>query len=140
MPSFTTTYEGNMLFSTCVGSHEVEVDSPLTMGGADRAATAPQMMIAALGSCSAMFAVQYCTQAGIDCEGLSVTVSFDAVQKPVHFHSFRITVELPNGVTGPRRKALIRAIEQCPVHLTMEAFNGSTIEVRDQEDLEKGAA
>jgi uncharacterized OsmC-like protein len=140
MPSFTTTHEGHMLFSTRFGDRTVEVDAPPAMGGADRAPTAPQLMIAALGSCAASFAAQYCTQAGIDSEGLTVSVSFDVTERPLLFKDFKITLDLPNASCGPRRRALQRAMEQCPVHLTMEAFNGSEIEIRDRDDLREGAA
>lgn len=140
MPSFTTTYNGNMHFSTQLGAHVVDADAPLSMGGADRDATPPQLMVAALGSCSALFAVQYCSQAGIDSTGLTVSVEFEVLEKPTRFTDFRITLDLPNASCGARRKALQRALEQCPVHMTMEAFDGSEIVIRDREDLGLGEA
>jgi len=131
MPVFSTTYEGQMLFSTTLGEHTVMVDSPLSMGGADRAPTSPQLFVASLGSCIATFVLQYCLQTGINCEGLSVDVAFEPVGKPVRFEDFSVTINLPHGEVGERRQALERVVEQCPIHLTMEAFRGLEIEIND---------
>ena len=133
MPVFTTQYEGQMLFSTELGEHTVTVDTPLSMGGADRAPTSPQVFVASLGSCIATFVVQYCLQAGIDCDGLSVDVAFEPTGKPVLFTDFVVSVNLPKGECGERVQALKRVVEQCPIHRTMEAFKGLEIEVNGAE-------
>ena len=136
MPTLISKHQGMNLFSTEIGEHVVEVDVPLSKGGADRAPTAPQVMIAAIGSCVGTFAAEYCNNSGIDTTDLSVEVDFSIVEKPLRLGPIKIRVLLPKGDAGPRLAAVQRAASQCTLHNTFTHFEGMEVEVHDKTTLE----
>jgi len=131
MPTLTTVHEGYNLFSTTIGEHVVETDIPLSMGGADRAPTAPQLFIASLGACIASFVVSYCQRVGVDITDLAVDFDFELEEKPIRLTALKATVRLPHATLGDRLDAVRRAAEQCTLHHTLELFEGLTVEVKD---------
>ena len=132
MPKFLTHHLGDLLFETRVGEHVVRNDVPLSMGGAERAPTPPQLLVCALGGCVAAFVATYCRQVGLDDTDLSVETSFDKVENPSRLVGFRVRVFLPNATVGKREAAIRRVIEMCPVHGSLEAFEGLEIEIVDR--------
>ena len=136
MPTLTSKHQGMNLFSTEIGEHVVDVDVPLSKGGADRAPTAPQVMIAAIGSCIGTFAAEYCNNAGIDTTDLSVEVDFSILENPLRLGPIKVRVLLPHGEAGPRLAAVQRAASQCTLHNTFTHFEGMEVEVRDKAMLE----
>jgi len=119
MGKVTTHYKGDMLFGTTLGSHEVLIDVPTGMGGQDRGPTPPEFFVASLGSCVAALVANYCNQAGLNSEGLSVDVTFDKVADPTRLANINVEVNLPNADVKGREKALLRVAERCPVHETL---------------------
>jgi len=127
MAKITTHYKGDMLFGTKLGSHEILIDVPASMGGQDRGPTPPEFFVASLGSCIAAFVANYCIQSGIDATGMSVDVLFDKVDDPTRLVNLKVQVNLPLGELNGREKALLRVAEHCPVHETMCHLDGVEI-------------
>ena len=135
MASITTTYQGDLLFETHMGNHNIQIDVPASMGGSDRGPTPPELFIASLGSCIGAFAANYCQKAGIDTTDMSVDLSFEKVLDPVRLVDLKATVRLPHGDCERRQKAILRVAEHCPVHETITALEGIEIELIGQEQL-----
>ncbi len=131
MATVTTTYVGDMLFETQLGSHTITIDVPAPMGGSDRAPTPPEYFVASLGSCVAAFVANYCRQHDIDSTGLAVDVSFDKVENPTRLTDIKVTVKLPRADCGKRRGALMRVAEHCPVHETIEMAEVISFELQE---------
>ena len=119
MAKVTTQYKGDMLFGTKLGSHEVLIDVPGSMGGKDRGPTPPEFFVASLGSCVAALVANYCDQSGLSAEGLSVDVTFDKVDDPTRLDNVAVEINLPNADVAGREKAILRVAEHCPVHATI---------------------
>lgn len=66
-----------MLFETTLCKHTILMDVPAAMGGADRAATPPQVFVASIGACVAALVADYCRHHDLDLTGLQVEVDFD---------------------------------------------------------------
>ena len=136
MPTITTVYKGDMLFETQIGSHTVVSDVPAKMGGKDRAPTPPQMFVASLGACIGAFVAAYCGSSGINNDDLKVDVSFDMADNPTRMRNIQARVYLPQGSCKGREKAVHRAAEHCPVHSSIDLFDGLDIEIVDSEKVE----
>jgi putative redox protein len=119
MAKISTYHQGDMLFSTQLGKHNVLIDVPPSMGGSDRGPTPPEFFVASLGSCVAALVANYCNNAGIDTEGLAVDVTFDKVEDPARLSNVQVLIHLPNGDVNGREKAILRVAERCPVHETI---------------------
>ncbi len=135
MPSIITSYAGEMSFRTRLGSHELVVDVPPSMGGQDRGPTPPELFVASLGSCVAAFVASYCERTGLDTEGLSVDVTFEKAEDPTRLTDLRVIVNLPHATCGERERALRRVAAHCPVHETIATMSDVAIEIRDQTVL-----
>jgi putative redox protein len=119
MPEMTVKHVGDMKFETQMGNHKLIIDVPPEMNGKDRGPTPPQLFIASLSSCIAVFATSYCKNTGINAEGLSVTLSFDKLKEPTRLGNFKAAIKIPKGEVGKRDKAVIHAASHCPIHETI---------------------
>ena len=121
MPEITVQHLGDMAFETHIGNHKLTIDLPPENNGKDRGHTPPQLFIASLSSCIAAFAASYCNNAGINSEGLSVTLSYDKLTNPSLLGNFKARIKVPNGDPEKREKAIIRAAEHCLIHETIHS-------------------
>ena len=133
MAQITTYYKGDMLFESKLGEHSVLIGVPLSMGGADRGPTPPQLFIASLGACVGAFVANYCGKSGIDVSNMTVDVSFDKVEDPTRLVNLKVKVNLPNGDCEKRQRALLRVAEHCPVHETIATLEGINIEINGKK-------
>lgn len=119
MAEITVKHMGDMKFETQIGNHQIIIDVPSEMGGKNRGPTPPQLFVASLSSCIAVFATSYCNNAGIDADGLSVSLSFDKLDNPTRLGNFKARINIPKGDVGKRKKAVIHAASHCPIHETI---------------------
>jgi uncharacterized OsmC-like protein len=120
-----------MLFETQLGKHNVLIDVPPSMGGSDRGPTPPEFFVASLGSCVAALVANYCNNAGLDANGLSVDVSFDKADDPTRLANLNVVINLPNAKINGREAAIRRVAERCPVHETIASMDSVGISVRN---------
>ena len=121
MPEITVKHVGDMAFETQIGTHKLTIDLPPENNGKDRGPTAPQLFIASLSSCIAIFAASYCKTAGINTEGLSVTLSYDKLTNPTLLGNFKAVITIPKGNVGNKEKGIIRAAQHCLIHETIRS-------------------
>jgi len=119
MPEITVHHRGDMQFETTIGNHRLTIDVPPEMKGKDRGPTPPELFVASLSSCIAVFATSYCNNAGINTEGLSVTLSFDKLKDPTRLGKFKAVIKIPQDEVGKRDKAVVHAASHCPIHETI---------------------
>lgn len=99
-----------------VGSHRIRADEPTEMGGGDTGPAPHELLLAALGSCTAMTLKVYAERKGWPLRDVHVTlggVSADGV--------FTITRQLTidGDLDTEQRQRLIEIAEKCPVHKTL---------------------
>lgn len=140
MTTLTTYYQGDMLFRSKLGNHEILIDVPASMGGSDRGPTPPEIFIASLGSCVGAFVAQYCARSEIDARDMTVDVTFDKAENPTRLVNLKIRVNLPNGQCNNREKALRRVAEHCPVHETISTMEGIEMEIVGGKEVQPALA
>ena len=127
MPEITVQHKGDMQFETTIGNHRLIIDVPPEMQGKDRGLTPPQLFVASLASCIAVFATAYCNNAGIDTEGLTTTLNYDKLMDPSRLGNFKAVITIPQGDVGKREKAVLHAAKHCPIHETIRLSPGVEI-------------
>lgn len=121
MSEITVRHVGDMEFETQIGKHKLTIDIPPENKGKDRGPTPPQLFIASLASCIAVFAASYCNTAGINSEGLTVQLSYDKLTQPSLLGNFKAVITIPHGDVGTKEKSVIRAAEHCLIHETIRS-------------------
>lgn len=111
---------GEVQFEIKARKHTIVCDQPENMGGFDEGMTPPELMLSALGSCAAYYAVAYLKKKGVDTIGTRVQVSADKVPNPMRMDNFRISLTVPITLTEEHRAGLDQAVHRCLIHNTLQ--------------------
>lgn len=125
------TGDGGLRFAANIRGHRVVTDQPHWAGGDDSAAMPLELMSAALGTCVALYAHQFCATRGIPHEGLRVEVRSESAAAPKRIGRFEVRVILPEDLPAHYRPAIERAVRSCPVHNTLMHAPVIEVEVMD---------
>lgn len=116
-------------FTVQARSHTIHCDQPLENGGDDSAMTPPELMLAALGSCAAFYAVQYLSTRKLVETGVEVSVTADKLMQPARLGNFRIHVACPIHLTEEQSQGLMRSVQHCLIHNTLLSLPEIKIEL-----------
>jgi ribosomal protein S12 methylthiotransferase accessory factor len=113
------TLEGDKRVSTRVGDHLIMTDQPTKSGGADSAPAPFDLFMASIATCAGFYVQSYCQNKGIDCSGitLSLTTRQDDARKKIK--AFIITIRIPDDLPDHLHKTLCKVAEQCAVTKTI---------------------
>ena len=110
--------------------HTLVSDEPLEVGGTNTGATPYDLVLAALGACTAMTLRMYADRKQWPLEGVVVRLhhgrshAADEQQcedRPVRLDHIERTLELTGPLTDEQRVRLAEIAERCPVHRTLDA-------------------
>jgi uncharacterized OsmC-like protein len=118
-PTITAEAEGGVRITATVRGHRVETDQPVPAGGEDAAAMPLELLGAALATCAALYAHQFCATRRIPSEGLRVEVDTEQAKAPRRIARFDLRVHLPAGFPEEYVEALERAVRACPAMNTL---------------------
>jgi putative redox protein len=114
-------HEGGLCFSVQVRGHCFLVDMPKDSKGEDRGPSPADLMTAAMGACMGMHMVLYCQTAGINGQGMEISMVYNLVEEKGHRRISVVTgdITLPQD-PGARKAALLRATENCIARNTLK--------------------
>jgi putative redox protein len=118
---------GNVQFKIQTRSHTVLCDQPTENNGDDTGMTPPELLLAALGSCAAYYAVEYLKTRKLADSGVEVSVTADKVKPPARLDNFHIRIACPVALTEDQIAGLTRSVKHCLVHNTL--LNTPSIEL-----------
>jgi putative redox protein len=110
--------------------HTLVADEPLDAGGTDAGATPYDLVLAALGACTAMTLRMYADRKQWPLEGVAVHMHHarshaddeqHCENRPVRLDTIERTLELSGPLTHEQRVKLAEIAERCPVHRTLDA-------------------
>lgn len=116
---------GGRQFEASARGHRLLCDQPLDHGGKDEGMTPPEILLSALGTCAAYYAVDYLKARQLECKDLAIRVTAGKATQPARMSGFQIEVTAP-GLEPARRESLLRALKVCLIHNTLTA--GATVE------------
>ena len=99
------------------------------MGGKDRAMTPPQYFLASVASCTAAFVAKYCNVAGLNCEGMTVSIEYEKIEQPLRLGNIKMKVKLPHCENKEKLPAIQRSAEHCVIHETLNMYEGIKTEI-----------
>ena len=100
-------------------SHTILCDQPAENGGEDRGMTPPELLLASLGSCAALYAVQYLKTRNLAENGVEVSVTAEKLKSPARVGNFQIHVACPVSLTEEQTEGLMRSVHHCLIHNTL---------------------
>jgi putative redox protein len=118
-PPIVVTHEGGLRFSAQARSHRIVTDQSQEADGTDTGPTPVELLGAALGSCVALYAQQFCQVRELPFEGMKVEVRQRKESNPSRVGEFSVRLMMPEQL--PERYALLlgKVIRSCPVHNTL---------------------
>ena len=112
------------------GGHTLVADEPIEAGGTDEGATPYDLILAALGACTAMTLRMYADRKKWPLESVIVRLHHDrshaadeqqCANRPVRLDQIERTLEISGPLTHEQRVKLAEIAERCPVHRTLDA-------------------
>jgi uncharacterized OsmC-like protein len=103
-------------FSVKTRTHELVSDQPVENGGKDTGMTPPELLLGALGTCAAYYAVEYLQMRKLAEAGVKVRVTAEKLNQPARLGGFVVTVSCPVPLTDAHNQGLLRAVHHCLIH------------------------
>jgi uncharacterized OsmC-like protein len=110
--------------------HSLLCDQPAENGGSDEGMTAPELLLASLGSCAAFYAVQYLKARNLGDAGVEVLVNAEELKAPARLGNFTIEIHCPVSLTDEQQMGMVRAVHSCMVHNTLMSVPEIAIELK----------
>lgn len=118
------------------GDHSIIADEPVDSGGQNMGPTPYDLLMASLGTCTAMTLRMYADFKKLPLEAVEVHLSYakehaedcekSAHEKPLKIDTFYREIELIGELTNVQKEKLLQIANRCPVHKTLL----STIEIK----------
>ena len=116
------------------GGHEFVADEPRAVGGTDAGPSPYELLLAALGACTAMTLRLYIERKKLPITAVEVLLSFDRIhardcescaaerrERDDEVHHISRLIHVTGEVTEEQRQRLLYIAGRCPVHLTLHA-------------------
>jgi uncharacterized OsmC-like protein len=124
-----TTGEG-LRTEVSAGGHALVADEPENLGGTDEGPNPYDLLLAALGGCTAMTLRMYADRKGWPLESVTVRLSQDRIHakdceecetEEGRIDRIRREIELGGPLEEKQRRRLVEIADMCPVHRTLKA-------------------
>ena len=117
MATTSVVWKEGMHFCTKVESGELMCDESSEVGKAYP--SAPELLMASLGSCTASALVYFAQRHDIALEGMRVDLDWEGAEGPHRIGEIDVRVSLPESVSESERTTLERVAHACLIHNTL---------------------
>ena len=100
--------------------HTWHADEPADMGGADTAPTPMQLMLSALGACTAITVQMYAGRKQWPLTFVDVDLKLNPDGKPADGNQITRSITLHGDLDDEQRQRLLQIANACPVHKLLE--------------------
>jgi uncharacterized OsmC-like protein/alpha/beta superfamily hydrolase len=124
----TETREGKFQQEVAMGPHRILADEPITAGGFDTGPSPYDLLLASLGTCTAMTLRLYADQKGLPLARTSVRLSHEKIYatdcatcetKEGKIDRIERVITLEGDLNEAQRARLLQIADKCPVHRTL---------------------
>src|SRR5215471_1859101 len=119
---------GSLVQDISIGSHRMQADEPLEVGGTDTGPTPYGLILAGLGACTSMTLEMYARRKGWPLESVTVRLRHkkiyaedcaDCETKEGMIDRIEREIELTGVLNGEQKAKLMEIADKCPVHRTL---------------------
>jgi putative redox protein len=115
------------------GSHHFAADVPADKGGNDTAATPHEMLMGALGACTAITVEMYAQRKEWPLKGVNVKVTEEVIEVDgKKISKFIREIDLEGNLTAEQIDGLKAIADKCPIHKILTAQNQVTTAVANK--------
>jgi uncharacterized OsmC-like protein/alpha-beta hydrolase superfamily lysophospholipase len=134
----TETHQGRFQQAITVGPHRLTADEPIDAGGLDTGPNPYDLLLAALGACTAMTVRLYAEHKKLPLEQVAVTLRHQKIHaadcetcetKEGKIDRIDRTIAFAGNLDAAQRRRLLEIADKCPVHRTLT----SEIDIRTAE-------
>lgn len=127
------TSESGFTTDVKAGKHHFRADEPVSVGGADHGPSPYDLLLAALGTCTAMTLRMYADRKGWPLKEVVVQLCHEKLHKEdlgnkSYIDYMERSIELKGDLDGKQRKRLLDIANKCPVHKSLHG----TVEVHTE--------
>ncbi|MES2419139.1 MAG: OsmC family protein [Bacteroidota bacterium] len=98
------------------GGHFIYADEPAALGGTDEGMTPGALLLASLGSCTAITIRMYADRKGFPLETISIELSICPEDKMDKSTTITRKIEFTGALTDEQRERLLLIADKCPIH------------------------
>jgi putative redox protein len=117
MATTTVLWKEGMHFCTHVESGQLMCDESSEVGKAYP--SAPELLMASLGSCIGSVLVYFSTRHDIDLEGMRIDLDWQVAERPHRIGEIRVAVGVPRALGKEQISTLERVAHSCLIHNTL---------------------
>ena len=123
-----------------VGSHRLSADEPPHLGGSDLGPNPYDLLLASLGTCTAMTLTMYARRRDIPLRGVTTRLRHSRIHADDcaacetdkgKLDSIELSIELDGPLSEEQRSTLLEVAHKCPVHRTLTSEKVITIDAGD---------
>lgn len=119
MPVTTISYKQGMQFEAKNRDHLTLTDLSVEKKGQNQGPTPPELFVSGLGSCIGVYLAMYCQQHQISCEGLTVKLSWEPIEKPTRIGPIDVDIKFGQPVPADKKQVLLNVARSCLIHNTL---------------------
>jgi putative redox protein len=113
----TVVWKQGMHFCSQVPSGQLMCDESSHVGAVHP--SAPELLLASLGSCTGSVLVAFAARHDIPLEGMQIALDWQIAERPHRIGKITIAVSVPESVSEPQRETLERVAHACLIHNTL---------------------
>ena len=113
----TVVWKEGMHFCTTTPSGELMCDESSEVGAAYP--SAPELLMASLGSCMGSVLVYFAERHDIPLQGMEIKLDWEIAERPHRIGKIAIDIALPGELPDQRRQTLERVAHACLIHNTL---------------------
>jgi uncharacterized OsmC-like protein len=113
----TVVWKEGMHFCAHTDSGQVMCDESAPIGKAFP--SAPELLMASLGSCIGSVLVTFADRHDVDLEGMAIGLKWKTADRPYRIGEIAVSVNIPKGVPPRARDTLTRVANACLIHNTL---------------------
>ncbi len=132
MPNVKVVPKEKMLFHATCRDFEMDIDVPESMGGGARAPLPSELLLWAMGSCSATLITRYFNNIGMDSSGIEIDVECEKVG--MKLLDFKTKVSITDPEKKGHEENIKKLVRNGVISRSMMEFSGSEIDVIYPDD------
>ena len=117
MAKTTVVWREGMHFCTSTASGQLMCDESSEIGLVYP--SAPELLMASLGSCIGSVLVVFAERHGISLEGMTIDLDWKIAEHPHRLGQIGVVVSIPTSISADQQKVLTRVAEDCLIHNTL---------------------